>query len=274
MKPIQTPLSTSTKLTHTVPLFNDLSLYLPVVSALQYATLTRPDLAFAVNKLHQFMSMSTINHWQAVQRNLRYLMHTISHGLFISKSTSLLLHEFSNASWAGCPVDQKSSGGYAIFLGNNLISYSAHKQRIVARSSTESEYDAFANAATELIGLCLLINMLQVPLQSPLILWCDNLGAIYVTDNPIFHTHTKHIEVDFHFIRDQVAKGWLNLHFVSMYDQLADIMTRPLTTKCFAAIRDKHRVHCCEPSGLKGHDRVCCKQTLVMYAQFCITVFY
>lgn len=120
---------------------------------------------------------------------------------YIQKSSSTLVSAFSDADWAGSVDDRKSTGGFAIFLGSNLVSWSARKQATVSRSSTESEYKALANATAEIMWIQTLLKELQV--RSPRVarLWCDNMSAKYLFSNPVFHARTKHIEVDYHFVR-------------------------------------------------------------------------
>lgn len=142
-----TPMSTVDKLSLSVgealsP--DDATKYRSTVGTLQYLVLTRPDIAYSVNKVCQFLHSPTSVHWTAVKRILRYLNHIASTGMVIRKSSSTLVSAFSDADWAGCPDDRKSTGGYAVFFGSNLISWSARKQATVSRSSTEAEYKALA----------------------------------------------------------------------------------------------------------------------------------
>jgi histone deacetylase 1/2 len=196
---------------------------------LQYLTLTRPDISFAVNKVCQFLSQPTEAHWEAVKRILRYVKGTLDTGLRIRKSPFMNISIFTDADWAGCVDDRRSTGGFAVFVGPNLVSWSAKKQPTVSRSSTEAEYKALANGAAEAMWVSSLLKELGVTQQQVPVLWCDNLGATYLTANPVFHARTKHIEIDFHFVREQVADGALKVRFISSQDQLADVFTKPAT---------------------------------------------
>lgn len=256
-KPIATPMSSSTRLSSRVDeVFPDPSLYRSTVGALQYLTITRPDISFAVNKVCQYMQSPTQLHWVAVKRILRYLKDTISHGLLIRKCPSFTLQVFSDADWAGCPVDRRSQGAFCIFLGPNLISWSSRKQNTVSRSSTESEYRSLACATTETIWIQQLLRELHISLSSPPILWCDNLGATFLTKNPVFHARTKHVEIDFHFVRERVAQKKLIVQHIATSDQIADALTKPLSRARFLLLRDKLTV-VPQPLRLRGAVEVC-----------------
>jgi hypothetical protein len=178
----------------------DASRYKSIIGALRYLTLTRPDISFVVNRVCQFVHSPTMVHWERVKRILRYVRGTMQHGLKLVKSSSSVLSGFSYADWTGCPNDRRSTGGFAVFLGSNLISWSFRKQATVSRFSTEAEYKALANATAEVMWLQTLLPELKIPHPPTARLWCDNLGATYLSANPVFHARMKHIEVDFHFI--------------------------------------------------------------------------
>jgi hypothetical protein len=246
-KPTSTPLVPSEKLSRhggTLLHTDDAFRYRSVVGGLQYLTLTRPDISFAVNKVCQYLSQPTEVHWEAVKRILRYVKGTLDTGLCFRRSRSTGISIFTDADWAGCVDDRRSTGGFAIFVGPNLISWSSKKQPTVSRSSTEAEYKALANGAAEAIWLESLLKELGVTQHRTPILWCDNLGATYLTANPVFHARTKHIEIDFHFVRERVAAGALQVKFISSSDQLADVFTKPATQQMLDRFRSNLNLVC------------------------------
>jgi hypothetical protein len=140
----------------------------------------------------------------------------------------MLVSAFSDADWAGDIDDRRSTGGFVVFLGNNLVSWSARKQPTVSRLSTEAEYKSLANATTEMMWVQKLLIELRVHHPPMARLWCDNLGAKYLSANPVFHARTKHIEIDFHFVRERVAQKLLDIRFIASGDQVADGFTKAL----------------------------------------------
>ncbi|XP_047342791.1 uncharacterized mitochondrial protein AtMg00810-like [Impatiens glandulifera] len=172
-KPLNTPFSSGSSLSrHDGDTLPEPFLYRSIVGALQYLTHTRPEIAFAVNRVCQFMQSPTTTHWTVVKRILRYLRHTPRHGLLIRPSSSLDIYAFSDSDWAGCPDDRRSTTGYCIFLSDNLISWNSKKQQVVARSSTESEYRTLTHATAELIWLQSLLRKLCISPLQPSTLWC------------------------------------------------------------------------------------------------------
>jgi hypothetical protein len=142
---------------------------------------------------------------------LRFVKGTITTELRFTRSSSALLSIFTDSDWAGYIDDRRSTGGYAIFLGTNLISWSARKQHTTSRSSMEAEHKALADGAAEAAWIQSLLKELCIIQSRPPELWCDNLGATYLSSNPLFHARTKHIEVDFHFVREKVDMGALEV---------------------------------------------------------------
>jgi hypothetical protein len=143
----------------------------------------------------------------------------------------MLISAFSDADWAGSVDDRRSTSGFAVFLGSNLVSWSARKQATVSRSSTESEYKAVANATSEIMWIQTLLKELGISAPRMAKLWCDNMGAKYLSANPMFHARTKHIEVDFHFVREIVLNNLLQIDFVPTGDQVADGFTKALAVR-------------------------------------------
>ena len=152
----------------------------------------------------------------------------------------------SDTDWAGCPDDRRSTGGFAVFLGGNLVSWSARKQPTVSRSSTKAEYKALANATAEIIWVQNLLTELGIRHPKAASLWCDNLGATYMSANPVFHARTKHIEINYHFVRERVADKLLLLWFVPTGDQVADGFTKPLTIRQLEAFRNNLNLDSCD----------------------------
>jgi hypothetical protein len=190
------------------------------------------------------MHSPSSTHWTATKRVLHYLKGTINHGLFFSKR-SLSLNAFCDSNWANGPDDCWSTTGFGIFLESCLVSWSAKKQSVVAWSGTEAKYRAMVVTTADLYWIWMLLKDLQVPLPSLPVLWCDNVGALALASNPVFHARTKHIEVDYHFIREKVVNRDMSLKFISTGDQHADIFTKGLPTPQFQLLRDKLLVTSC-----------------------------
>jgi len=188
------------------------------------------------------MHAPTDSHWVVVKRILRYLKGTTFYGFHITQGSSFALHGFTDADWADSIDDRKSMGGYLVFFGQTSISWKSGKQHTIIRSSTEAEYKALAHGTAEVIWLQYLLTDLQVPSVYAPTIWCDNLGATYLSANPIFHACTKHVEVDYHFVRDRVAKKEIQIRFVPSRDQLADVFTKPFPVASFTAFWFKLRV--------------------------------
>jgi hypothetical protein len=251
-KPCKTPMQQGQQLSRlSGTCLSDATEYRMTMGALQYVTITRPNITFAVNKVSKFMSTPTDQHWLAVKRILRYLAGSTDKGLKFQHSTSLSLNAFTDADWVGCPDDRKSTTDFGIFLGPNLISWSSKKQATISRSSTEAEYRSLAMTTTELLWINSLLSELGIKCNSLPVMWCDNLGAMFLTVNPIFHARTKHIEIDFHFIRDQIAKQKLVAKFICSADQIGDIFTKSLSSTRFQHLCNKFTLSV-RPFSLRG----------------------
>ncbi|XP_020682429.1 uncharacterized protein LOC110099574 [Dendrobium catenatum] len=217
---------------------SDPAFYRSIAGALQYLTLTRPDISFSVNLLSQNMHDPSPKHFYLLKRLLRYIQGTLHFGLPITK-TDLVLKSFSDADWAGDPVTRKSTTCFCSFSGATLVSLTVKKQRTVSRSSTESEFRALAALASDIIWLRWLLLDFGISQAYSMNLYCDNMSAIALVNNPVFHSRTKHIEIDKKFLRDHIQQNNITLHPISTIDQVADILTKPLSTPRFHQLRLK-----------------------------------
>ncbi|RVW47609.1 Copia protein [Vitis vinifera] len=202
--------------------------YRRLVGKLNYLTITRPDISFPVSVVSQFLQSPYDSHWDAVIRILRYIKSTPGQGVLYENRGHTQVVGYTDADWAGSPTDRRSTSGYCVFIGGNLISWKSKKQDVVARSSAEAEYRAMALATCELIWLRHLLQELRFGKDEQMKLVCDNQAALHIASNPVFHERTKHIEVDCHFIREKIASGCVATSFVNSNDQLADIFTKSL----------------------------------------------
>ncbi|XP_062103938.1 uncharacterized mitochondrial protein AtMg00810-like [Humulus lupulus] len=140
----------------------DIHLYRSTVGALQYATITIPEISYSVNKVCQFMQSPIEAHWQVVKCILRYLAGSLDMGLYLQPSSKLNIEAFCDADWASHPDDRRSTTGYCIFLGHNLISLQSKKQHIVSRSSIEAEYRSLAHTVAKISWLIALLDELHL----------------------------------------------------------------------------------------------------------------
>lgn len=239
-KPVDTPMDPNVKLvTDQGEPYSDPGRYRRLVGKLNYLTMTRPDISFAVSVLSQFLNSPLNSHWDAIVRILRYIKGSPGKGLVYENRGHTEILAYSDADWAGCPNDRKSTTGYCILIGGNLISWKSKKQTVVARSSAEAEYRAMALTAGELAWLKHLLSELKFCKVESMKLICDNQAALHIASNPVFHERTKHIEVDCHHVRQKVIAGEISTSFVNSKDQLADIFTKSLRGPRISYICDK-----------------------------------
>jgi len=193
-KPYSTPVDTHGKLSeaegHPV---TDPTAYRSLVGALQYLTFTRPDITYAVQQICLHMHDPREPHQTALKRLLCYLRGTVNYRLLLQRSSSTELVVYTNTDWAGCPDTRRSTSGYAVFLGGNLVSWSSKRQPVVSRSSVEAEYRAVANGMAKASWLQQLLAELHSPLSRSTLIYCDNVSAVYLSTNPVQHQRTKHV---------------------------------------------------------------------------------
>eukprot|EP00261_Vitis_vinifera_P040707 XP_019081950.1 PREDICTED: uncharacterized protein LOC109124308 [Vitis vinifera] len=207
--------------------------YRRLVGRLIYLAVTRPDLAYSVHILSQFMQEPRIEHWEAALRVVRYLKGTPGQGILLRADSDLSLQGWCDSDWAACLVTRRSLSGWLVFLGQSPISWKTKKQHTVSHSSAEAEYRAMAAVTCELKWLKGLLLSLGVHHPKAIKLFCDSQSALHMAKNPVFHERTKHIEVDCHFVRDAITDGLIAPSYVPTVTQLADIFTKALGKKQF-----------------------------------------
>ncbi|GJV33707.1 putative reverse transcriptase domain-containing protein [Tanacetum coccineum] len=205
--PSRTPVDTESKLGPNGVPVQDPTMYRSLAGGLQYLTFTRPDLSYAVQQICLYMHDPREPHLAALKRILRYVQGTLDLGLHLYASSTTSLVGYTDADWAGCPSTRRSTSGYCVFLGDNLLSWSAKRQHTLSRSSAEVEYRGVANVMTEIVLLRNLLCELHSPLSIATLVYCDNISAVYMSANLVQHQRTKHIEIDIHFVRDMVSAG-------------------------------------------------------------------
>jgi hypothetical protein len=205
-KPLSTPMSTTTTLdTDEDGEPMDQKEYRIMIGSLLYLTATRPNIQLFVCLCARLQASPRTSHQQAVTRMFRHLQYTPELGLWYSASSSLSLFGFTDANFAGCRVDRKSTSGTCQFLGSSLVSWSSRKQSSVAQSTIEVEYVVAASCCSQLLWITYTLSDFgeecsHVPLM------CDSPSAISVAKIPVLHSRTKHIEVRYHFVRDNIEK--------------------------------------------------------------------
>ncbi|KAM0964198.1 hypothetical protein ACFX15_022575 [Malus domestica] len=213
-KPCASPSSASKLALYDGELLQEPTMYRSLVGALQYLTWTRFDITFSVNQVCQHLQNPRTTHFTTVKWILRYLKGTLDHGLLLTKGSTNIT-AFLDVDWADCPIHCRSTFGFYLFFGNNLISWNAKKQPIVAQSSTKSEYRSLAQIAAEVSWICYLLHDIRFYLHNPPLLLCDNLSALALAANPIFHARTKHIEINYHYICELVIKKLVVISYVT-----------------------------------------------------------
>jgi hypothetical protein len=157
--------------------------------------------------------------------------------MLLDRYSTAELIVYTDADWAGCPDTRRSTSGYAVFLGGNLVSWSSKRQPVVSYSSAEAEYRAIANGVAKAAWLRQLLAELHRPLARSTLVYCDNVSAVYLSTNPVQHQRTKHVEIDLHFIRDRVAISDVRVLHVPTTSQFADIVTKGLPSLTFIEFR-------------------------------------
>jgi hypothetical protein len=221
--------------------------YRSLIGALLYAALcTRPDINYIVNVLSRCVTDPGMVHWIAAKRVLRYLHDTPNYGLKYTctvtpniEPNKYVIKSYCDSDYGGVHRDRKSTSGYLVFINGNLISWNSKKQKTHALSSTEAEYMALTEVCKELKWLYQLMKELNMVVQLPIYVHCDNTSTIQLSENNVHHDRTKHIDIKYHYIRELVKDKFIEINWVQSSDQLADILTKPLTKVPFHQCRNE-----------------------------------
>ena len=217
----------------------DPTLFRALIGSLMYLVNTRPDMSFAVNTLSQFMVEPKRVHWKDAKHILRYLVGTVDYGLDYKRSRGVDLVGFTDSNWAGSTSDRKSTSSCCFRLGSTVVSWFSQKQKSVALSSAKIEYMAASEASYKALWLRkFMVDLFGQELR-PTIIHCDKQSCIKLSENPVFHDKSKHIKIRYHFIRDYVQRGVVELQYISTDKQVADILTKYLGRGKHIHFRDK-----------------------------------
>nr|XP_043630459.1 uncharacterized mitochondrial protein AtMg00810-like [Erigeron canadensis] len=230
-KPSKTPIDYNLNLDNDfckgVPLENVIG-YQKLVGKLIYLTLTRPDIAYSVQILSQFMHDPYETHLKLAMRVLMYLKGSPGKGILFKGNSSLSLSAYVDSDWAKHVTARKSVFGYCLFLGGSPIAWKSKKQSTISRSSAKAEFRALASVTCEIIWV-LIMDELGIKNQVPVKVYCDSKAALQIAANPVFHEKTKHFEIDLFFVREKINLGVIKTIKIKSEHNVADIFTKGLT---------------------------------------------
>ncbi|KAJ9552678.1 hypothetical protein OSB04_016723 [Centaurea solstitialis] len=210
----------------------DLRNYRSMVGSLMYLTASRPDIMFATCVCARYQAKPKESHLAAVKRIFRYLKGTPYYGIWYPKGLGFELQAYTDADYGGCNMDRKSTSGYLQFLGNKLVSWASKKQQGISTSTAESEYVAAASCCSQVLWMQSQLRDYGLEYKK-IPIYCDSKSAIAISANPVQQSKTKHIDIRYHFLKDNVEKENIELYFVNTEYQLADLFTKALDEKRF-----------------------------------------
>ncbi|GKC06381.1 hypothetical protein Tco_0997991 [Tanacetum coccineum] len=228
----------------------DATLYHGMIGSLMYLTSSRPDLIYVVCLCARYQAKPTKKYLNAVKRIFRYLKGTINMGLWYSKDTGISMIAYADADHAGCQDTRRSTSGSAQFLGDKLVSWSSKKQKCTAISSTEAEYISLSRCCAQILWMRSQLTDYGFQFNK-IPLYYDNKSAIALCCNNVQHSRAKHIDVRYHFIKEKMENGIMELYFVRTKYQLADIFTKPVPRERFNFLIKKLGMRSMSPETLK-----------------------
>eukprot|EP00253_Pinus_taeda_P014468 PITA_14468 len=218
------------------------TVYRQLVGSLVYLVNTQPDLCFAVNQLSQAIVLPSKLFWKATKHVLRYLRGTTHYGLWYRQTEGVKLQGFTDVDWVGIPSDRKRTSRGIFNLGSDVVSQYSRKQRSIALNSAVAEYMAASQAACEAIWMWKILVGLFGQIMDLIVIYCDNHSCIKISQNPVFHDKSKHIDIYYHHLRDCVVKRIMMLLYISTKEQGVDILTKALSKGKFEFHRDRIEV--------------------------------
>jgi len=169
---------------------------------------------------------------------MRYIKGTTTFGLFYSSSKKIEIVGYLDSDWGGDSDERKSTSGSCFMIEKTIFLWSSKKQSIVALSTCETEYVAATTSACQSVWLKNIMTQISFNLDVPIEIYVDNVSAINLEKNPVFHQRSKHIDIRYHFLRDQVGKNMIKLEYCRSEYQIADILTKQLKIDAFIKLRD------------------------------------
>ncbi|CAM8906649.1 unnamed protein product [Rhodiola kirilowii] len=215
----------------------DGTVYKQLVGCLMYLTVTLPDLMYTVCLILRYMSNPKEEHMLIAKRALSYLKGTLDFGLMYQREAKMNVVAYTDSDYARDMDDRKSISGYVFLFNGSAVCWSSHKQAIVTSSSTKAEYVAATSCACHCVWVKGILGQMNCICCRCITILCDNSSAIKLSKNPVMHRRTKHIDVRFHYLRDLVNDGVVELSFCASEEQVADIMTKPLSLDQFVKLR-------------------------------------
>ena len=210
-------------------------MYQHLVGRLIYPSHTKPNIAYVMSVISQFMHGPKKVHLQATNKGLQYLEGYSGKGILFKRNSELVLEAYTNANHIGFVVDEKSTTGYCTLFGQNLVTWRSKKQSLVAKSSAEAKFHTMVQEICELLWLKIILENLKIKRDGSMRLYYDNKSAINIVHNSMQHDQTKHIEIKRHFIKEKLHNGLICTPYMSTDHQLANMFTKGLSNTVFQA---------------------------------------
>jgi hypothetical protein len=238
--PISTPMVVGCKLSkYDMSPDVDQRTYRSMICSLLYITASRPDIMQAVGMVGRYRSAPKKNHLVSVTRIFKYLKGTMTYGLWYPRNHNFQLAAYSDANWANCVDERKSTNGGAFFLGDSSVAWLSKKKGYISLSTTEAEYIVATTCCTQILWMIQTLADLKVTYTDPIPLHCDNTSVISLSKNPVIPSKSKNIPIKYHFLIEQVTNKVVHLNYIPSTEHIVDIFTKPLAATPFGYLRQK-----------------------------------